>query len=206
MRLIKQSFKYKYFKQRTIINFLNFLIMKRLLFLLLGFLALSFPILAQEMVSDEGPAEILTLKKGNIPAPVIKAAEQLFEGNTQIAWGVFPYELKNYGWVVNTDYNEPINHYEIQFKAKDGSDVFAVFESTGELIASRIVRKNAPVPPDIMKSIEKGEYKDWKITGDVMLIKNTQKKTVEHYAVKLAKGNLNKTLYFTVKGEPLANK
>jgi hypothetical protein len=180
--------------------------MKRVLFLLLGFLALSFPILAQDMVSDEGPAELLTLKKGNIPAPVIKAAEQLFEGNIQVAWGVFPYELKNYGWEVNKDYNEPIEHYEIQFKGKDGSDIYAVFESTGELISSRIVNKNAPVPQAIVKTIEKSEYKDWKITGDVMLIKNTQKKTVEHYAVKLTKGNMKKTLYFTTKGDVLTNK
>jgi hypothetical protein len=180
--------------------------MKRLLFLLLGFLVLSFPILAQGLVSDEGPAEYLMLKKGNIPPQVLKAAEQLFEGNTQVAWGVFPYELKNYGWEVNKDYNEPIEHYEIQFKSKDGSDIYAVFESTGELISSRIVNKNAPVPQAVVKALEKSEYKDWKIAGDVELIKNTQKKVVEHYAVKLTKGNMKKTLYFTTKGDLLANK
>ncbi|MCX6332867.1 MAG: hypothetical protein NT092_01005 [Bacteroidia bacterium] len=180
--------------------------MKKSLFLILGFLALTFPILAQELVPEEMPNEILTLKKGNIPAPVIKAAEQLFEGNSQIAWGVFPYELKNYGWVVNSEYNEPIDHYEIQFKGKDGSDIFAVFESTGELISSRIIHKNAPVPPAIMKSIENSEYKDWEIASDLILIKNTQKKVVEHYAVKLTKVNMKKTLYFTTKGDVLINK
>jgi hypothetical protein len=180
--------------------------MKKSLFLLLGFLALTFPILAQEVVSEEVPAEQLTLKKGNIPAPVAKAAEQLFEGSTQIAWGAFPYELKNYGWAVNKEYNEPIDHYEIQFKGKDGSDIYAVFESTGELISDRIVHKNAPVPAAIMKSIENSEYKNWKITGDVELIKNTQKKVVEHYAVKLTNGNKKKTLYFTTKGDVLTNK
>ena len=180
--------------------------MKKLLFLASAFLVLTFPILAQDLVSEEVPTEFLTLKKGNIPPAVIKAAEQLFEGNTQIAWGFFPYELKNYGWVVNKEYNEPIDHYEIQFKGKDGSDIFAVFESTGEFISSRVVNKKAPVPPDIMRSIEKSNYKDWKIIGDVMLIKNNQKKTVEHYAVKLEKGNMKKTLYFTKKGEVLTNK
>ena len=180
--------------------------MKKLVFLLLGFLVLSFPVLAQELVSDEGPAEHLTLKKGNIPAPVIKAAEQLFEGNTQVAWGVFPYELRNYGWVANKEYNEPIDHYEIQFKGKDGSDIYAVFESTGELISDRIIHKNAPVPTAIMKSIENSEYKNWKIAGDVELIKNTQKRVVEHYAVKLIDGSKKKTLYFTTKGDVLTNK
>ena len=178
--------------------------MKKLLFLILGMLVLTFPILAQE--SEQVPEEFLTLKKGNIPPAVIKAAEQLFQGNTQVAWGAFPYELKNYGWVVNKDYNEPINHYEIQFKAKDGSDVFSVFESTGELISSRIINKQAPVPPAILKAIEGGENKDWKIVGDVMKIKHNQKNTVEHYAVTLSKGNMKKVLYFTIKGEVLTNK
>lgn len=177
--------------------------MKKSLFLLLGFAVLTFPILAQ--VAEEVPSEFLILKKGNIPLPVLKAAEQLFQGNTQVAWGVFPYELKNYGWVVDKEYNEPINHYQIRFKAKDGSDIDAVFESTGELISSRIKNKNAPVPPAILKALDAGAYKDWKIVGDVMKINNNQKKVVEHYAVKLSKGNMTKNLYFTIKGEVLTN-
>jgi hypothetical protein len=177
--------------------------MKKSLFLLLGLLVLSFPILAQE--SEQVPSEFLTLKKGNIPAPVLKAAEQLFQGNTQLAWGVFPYELKNYGWVVDKEYKEPINHYQIRFKASDGSDIDAVFESTGELISSRIINKKAPVPPAILKALESGAYKDWKIVGDVMKIKNNQKKVVEHFAVKLSKGNMTKNMYFTINGEVLPN-
>jgi hypothetical protein len=178
--------------------------MKKSLFLLLGFLMLALPILAQE--TEEVPSEFLTLKKGNIPPAVLKAADQLFKGNTQVAWGVFPYELKNYGWVVNKDYNEPINHYELQFKGHDGSDIFAVFESTGELISSRIINNKAPVPPVIMKAIENGEYKDWKIVGDVARINHSQKKTVEHYAVRVEKGNMKKTIYYTLRGEPLTIK
>ena len=110
--------------------------MKRLILLITVLSGLIFPIIAQT-VTEEEPIESLTLKKGNIPAPVLKAAEQLFEGNTQIAWGTSPYELKDYGWSVNKEYNEPINHYEIQLKGKDGSDIYAVFESTGELLNAR---------------------------------------------------------------------
>jgi hypothetical protein len=90
--------------------------MKRALLLLMALLGLAFPIIAQT-ISDEDPVETLSLKKGNIPAPVLKAAEQLFQGNTQVAWGSFPYELKDYGWAVNKEYDEPIDHYEIKFKA-----------------------------------------------------------------------------------------
>lgn len=176
--------------------------MKKLI-LLLGFVVLAFPVLAQ--MSDDTPQDFLILKKGNIPTQVQIAAEKLFQGDTQVAWGTFPYELKNYGWVVNKDYNEPIDHYEVKFKASNGSDIYAVFESTGELISTKIINKNAPVPPAIMKAISDGKYKDWQIVGDILLIKNTQKKVVEHYAVTLKKGDMTKHLYFTVKGEELPN-
>jgi len=176
--------------------------MKKLI-LLLGLVVLAFPVLAQ--MSDDAPQDFLILKKGNIPLPVQAAADKLFKGDTQVAWGTFPYELKNYGWVVNKDYNEPIDHYEVKFKASNGSDIYAVFESTGELISTKIINKNAPVPPAIMKAITDGKYKDWQIAGDVMQIKNTQKKVVEHYAIKLKKGDMTKHLYFTVKGEELPN-
>lgn len=175
--------------------------MKKLQFLVLAFLVFSIPVLAQELVTEEVPMENLTFKKGNIPPEILKSADQLFQGSIQKGWGVFPYELKSYGWSVNRDYNEPIDHYEIKMTGKDGSDIFAVFESTGELISCKVINKNAAPPKPILAAIEKGEYKDWKIVGDVLLIKNTQKKTVEHYAVKLEKGNQKKTLYFTTKGE-----
>jgi hypothetical protein len=179
--------------------------MKKMLFSLMFFLVLMFPLLAQE-VSEDVPEESLTLKKGNIPPDVIKSADQLFKGSTQLKWGVFPYELKDYGWTVNKEYNEPIDHYEVYLKTSDGSDVYAVFESTGELIRYRLINKSAPVPPDIMKSVQKSQYKDWKVVGSIEKVTSNQKKIAEHFIVKLEKGNQKKNLYFTNKGDILNNK
>jgi hypothetical protein len=180
--------------------------MKKSLFFILAFLAFAFPIMAQEMVTEEVPEENLTLKKANLPAAVVTAADKLFEGSTQIAWGTFPYQLKDYGWVVDKDYKGPIDRYEIRLTTKDGSVVNAVFESNGELVSYNLIRKNSPVPDAILVSLEKDQYKGWKIVGDVMRITNNQKKIVDHYAVKLQNGNMKKTIYFTVKGEELINK
>lgn len=179
--------------------------MKKLLFFIAVLFGFMFPILAQDMAVEE-PLESLTLKKGNIPEPVQKAAEQLFEGNTQVAWGAFPYELKDYGWSANKEFNEPIDHYEIRFKAKDGSDIFAVFESTGELIKCKIINKDATVPVKIRSAIANSEYKDWKITGDIMQIKSTQKKVQEHFVITLVKDKMRKTLYYSPDGNLLAVK
>jgi hypothetical protein len=179
--------------------------MKKSLFLITLFLVFMYPVIAQvgADLTESVPEESLTLKKGNIPPQIIKAADELFRGGSQVEWGVFPYELKDYGWLVNKEYNDPIDHYEIHLKTSDGSDAYVVFESTGELISYRVSKKNAPVPASIMASIMKSPYKDWKISSDVMLIKNNQKKVSEHYAIRLANGNQKKTLYFNLMGDIL---
>lgn len=180
--------------------------MKKSLFSLIFFLVAFFPLVAQESMNEEVPEGSLTLKKGNIPPAVLKSAEEIFKEHTQVKWGVFPYELKDYGWVVNKDYNEPIDHYEVFMKTKDGTDVDAVFESTGELIRYKTVNKNAAVPLAIMNAIAKSPYKDWKVVKGVEKITNNQKKVVEHYTVKVEKGNQKKNLYYTLNGDLLTNK
>jgi hypothetical protein len=179
--------------------------MKKLLFSLMVALAAFYPVFSQQ-VTEEVPEESLTLKKGNIPPAVVKAAQDLFQGSTQIKWGVFPYELKDYGWVVNKNYNEPIDHYEIYLKTKNGGDVFAVLESTGELIRYRMIDKNASLPSPILKAIAKTGYKDWKIAGDTEKVTSSQKKVDDHYIVRLEKGGQKKTLYYTLKGEEVTNR
>jgi hypothetical protein len=180
--------------------------MKKFLISSVFFLAVFFPLVAQELISEDLPQETLTLKKGNLPPAVLKAAEELFKGNTQVQWGVFPYELKDYGWVVNKDYNEPIDHYEISMKAKDGSDVYAVFEANGELIRYRMVHKSEALPAKVLNAIAKTEYKDWKLVGGTEIVKSNQKKIVDHYIVKMENGNKKKNLYYTFNGDMLINK
>jgi hypothetical protein len=157
-------------------------------------------------VSEGVQLENLSLKKGNIPPAVLKAADDLFKGSSQINWGVFPYELKDYGWIRDPDYNQPIDHYEIHMHTSDGSEVYAIFESSGELIRYRMSKKNANLPSAITTAIARSEYKDWQIIEDTEVIKSSQKKVVDHYSVKLEKGNDRKVLYFTMNGAEIANK
>ena len=180
--------------------------MKKLLSFVLFFALVLFPAIAQQEVTEEIPVEFLILKKGNIPPAVLKTADEIFKGNTQVQWGIFPYELKDYGWVVNKDYNEPIDHYEILMKSKDGVDIYAVFESTGELIRYRSVNKNAAIPAKVLAAIAQTSYKDWKVVSGSEVVKNNQKKVIEHYAVRLENMGKKKTLYYTVNGDMLTNK
>lgn len=181
--------------------------MKRVLFVLTAFLVFVLPALPQgNDESEEVPVSMLTMKKGNIPPAVIKAAENIFKGSTQTKFGVFPNEFKNYGWEANKNYNEPIDHYEVILKTSNGAEADAVFESTGELIRYKLTDKNAALPEPVLKAIGKTEYKDWKMTGDTEIIKSSQKKVVDHYVVRFEKDSKKKTVYYTMSGDVVSNK
>ncbi len=177
--------------------------MKKFLFFAMILLAFAFPSLAQDQGEDV-PMEQLTLKKGNIPPAVVKAAEDLFKG-TQLKWGAFPFELKQYGWEKNSDYNEPIDHYEVYLKTKDGNEVYAVFEATGQLIRYREIDKDMALPLPVLKAIANSEYKNWKIGQGTEIVKTEQNKTVDHFIVKVQNGKQKKTLYYSAAGEQLTN-
>ncbi len=175
--------------------------MKKLMFLFLSIMVPAFPILAQTMV----PLERLTLTKDEMPKAIIEAANKLFEGNTQIAWGKFPYELKEYGWAVDPDQSKPIDHYEIQIKVGDGFNIYAVLDSNGELLRFKEVKKNAVPPRSVLIALENSKYKDWKIVGDVMHVKYNKNDAEEHISLNLRKGNKTKNVTFKVDGIELNN-
>ena len=179
--------------------------MKKLVFLFMAFLVSAFPIMAQNMISVDVPVEKLDLSKKKIPTAIVNAADKLFEGNTQVAWGKFPYELKKYGWAVEQQGSTPIDHYEIQIKAKNGSDIFAVLDSKGELLRYKIVEKNVAPPKSVLTALENSKYKDWKIVGDVMHIKYRQNDVDEQISLNLKKGNRTKNVTFKVDGIELEN-
>ena len=180
--------------------------MKKFLFFALILFAFAYPSQAQERdLTEDVPLEQLTLKKGNIPPAVVKAAEELFKGKTQLKYGVFPYELKKYGWEPASDYNEPIDHYEVYLRGADGNDVYAVFESNGDLIRYREIDKKVALPLPILKAIANSPYKGWKVNEGTEIVKSVQNKVVDHYIVRLQNGRQRKVLYYTEKGEQLTN-
>jgi hypothetical protein len=66
-------------------------------------------------------------------------------------------------------------------KTKDGDDVFAVFESNGDLIRYRMVHKNEALPANILNAIAKTEYKDWKLVGGTEIVKANRKNSGSLY-------------------------
>jgi hypothetical protein len=183
--------------------------MKKLLISLLAFSGFLFPLLAQvdhdQRENDVIPVESLTLKKEQIPDAIVKAVINDFATGQAFRWGKFPYALEKYGWVVNQDeIGEKPDHYEVNIKAKDGSDVYAVYTPDGTIIESRTIRKNASLPTSVQEALAKSQYKDWTVVGDKELIKyfNTRKDVEAHYRVTVEKNNVKKSISFNYK-EPV---
>jgi hypothetical protein len=184
--------------------------MKKLVLSILAFTGFLFPLLAQvdhdQRDNEILPVESLTLKKDQIPAAIVKAVNDDFATGQPFRWGKFPYILEKYGWVVAKDAeNQKPDRYEVNIKAHDGSDVYAVYGSDGTIIQSRIVRKNAPMPANVMQALEKSQYKGWNVVGDKELIKyfNSKADVEEHFRITVEKNNVKKTISFNYK-EPAA--
>jgi len=177
--------------------------MKKLLVSVLAFLGFLFPLLAQVdhdyRLNDIIPVESLTLKKDQIPPAIVQAVNKDFSTGQAVTWGKFPYTLENYGWVVNPDAaGEKPDHYEVFIKAKDGSDVYAVYAANGTIIQSRSLYKNIALPAVVKDRLAKSQYKDWTIVGDKEIIKylNDEKDVIQHFRVTVEKNNVKRSISF----------
>jgi len=180
--------------------------MKKLIVTLLAFTGFLFPLLAQvdhdQRENEIIPNESLTLKKEQIPTAIVKAVQQDFATGQAFTWGKFPYVLEKYGWIVAADaVNQKPDRYEVNIKAHDGSDIYAIYSPDGTIIQSRIIRKNAALPSNVIQALGKSQYKDWKVVGDKELIRyyNTKKDVEEHYRITVEKNNVKKTISFNYK-------
>ncbi len=177
--------------------------MKKFLISILALSGFLFPLLAQvdhdTRETDIIPVESLTLKKEQIPQAIVKAVTVDFATGQPVTWGKFPFNLENYGWVVNKDMaGEKPDHYEVLIKAKDGSDVYAVYKADGTILESRSVYKNIPVPAEVSAKLAKSQYKDWSVVGDKEMIKyyKDKKNVEEHFRLTLQKGNVKRSVSF----------
>ena len=63
-----------------------------------------------------------------------------------------------------------LDRYEVTFKNEKGNDLQAIYAANGDLIESREMSENVPVPQYIIAELSKSKYKDWKIVGNKEII------------------------------------
>jgi hypothetical protein len=177
--------------------------MKKLLITCLALMAFVIPSIAQVdhdyNPNDLIPASGTVLKKNNIPTTVVKAAQRDFNIDDTLTWTKFPYAIHEYGWVYDKGASDiKPDRYEVNMKSQEGNDLFAVYSADGNLIASRELLRNVPVPPSVRESLSKSKYNDWKIVGDEELIRyyHDKNSVEQHFRLTVEKGNAKRSISF----------
>jgi hypothetical protein len=183
--------------------------MKKRLMTFAALLGLVLPSIAQVdhdyNVNDREPLTTETLKKENVPAAVLKAVSVQFDKNNPLTWSKFPYALKEYGWVYDIGAaNLKLDRYEVTMKTDKGNDLWAVYNADGELIESREMSKDVPIPRSVMDEFLKSQYKDWKIVGNKEIIRfyhdHNNSSVEQHFRITVEKDNVKRSISFNWEG------
>lgn len=179
--------------------------MKKFLISVFALCGLLFPLLAQVdhdyNPNDRVPIVNTTITKEQVPAAVVKAVNTQFDKNNVLTWSKFPFALKEYGWVYDQGASDiKLNRYEVTMKTNSGDELWAVYGADGVLVETRETFKNSAIPPSVMESLAKSQYKDWAIIGDKEVIRyyhDADYTSVEqHYRLTVQKDNVKRSISF----------
>jgi hypothetical protein len=187
--------------------------MKKLVIAGVIFMALSFQMMAQVdhdyNPKDVMPATGVVIPSSQVPQSVLQAMKVDFNLADPQTWTKFPYAIKEYGWVYDADATgvKP-DRYEVSMKTDNGSDLFAVYSNDGNLIATREVLMNKPLPESIKEKLAKSAYKDWAVVGDKEIIKYYYDKNSvdQHFRITVEKNNVKRTISFNYEAKAAIKK
>ena len=183
--------------------------MKKLFFTCLISLALVIPSLAQVdhdyNANDREPIVKATILKEQVPEAVRKAVSTQFDKNNPLTWSKFPYALKEYGWVYDVGAADlKLDRYEVTMKTSEGNDLWAVYAANGDLIETREMSVNVPVPAYIREELANSKYKDWNIVGNKEIIRyyhdHNNSSVEQHLRLTVEKDNVKRSISFNFQG------
>jgi hypothetical protein len=190
--------------QNNIINE-NQAVMKKLFATFCSLITFVLPSIAQVDHDfsdwDRAPVVTVNISKDQVPAAVVNSVNTQFSKNKPVTWSKFPYALKTYGWVYDVRAEKQnLDHYAIRMKTEKGNDLWAVFTNKGELIESREMSENIPVPASVKDAYLKSKYKDWKIVGNKEIIRfyNDQNNSnvEQHFRITVEKDGIKRSISF----------
>jgi hypothetical protein len=179
--------------------------MKKLLVTCLTLMGFVFPILAQVShdynPNDREPVANKSIVKDEVPAAVLKAFSTQFDVNKPATWSKFPYALKEYGWVYDVGAADlDLGRYEVTLKTDNGNELWAVYNADGDLIETREMSTNVPVPGYVYEELQNSQYKDWRIVGNKEIIKyfheHNNSSVEQHFRVTVEKDNVKRSISF----------
>lgn len=154
---------------------------------------------------ESEPIVSAKLDKSEVPAAVVNAVDTHFDRNNPTTWTRFPASLNEYGWVYDFGGEEIIERYEVTMKTDRGSDLWAIYSSSGELLQTREVLTNRSIPKDIMDQFLASQYNDWNIVGNREIVKfyndnnRDRTKIAQDFRLTVEKDGVRKNLSFNWK-------
>lgn len=143
-----------------------------------------------------------TITKDQVPAAVQKAVNTQFKLDNPITWCKFPYALKEYGWVYDVGASDiQLDHFQVTMKTDNGNELQAIYTSDGNLVETREMSTNVPIPADIMAEFQNSQYKDWRIVGNREIIRfyhdyNNVNSVEQHFRITVEKDNVRRSISF----------
>jgi hypothetical protein len=183
--------------------------MKRLLFTcsaLVGFVLASFAQVSHDFnPNDREPVINATITKDQVPAAILKSLNVQFAKDNPLTWSKFPYALKEYGWVYDVGAaNIKLDRYQVTMKTTSGADLQAIYTADGNLVETREMSTNVPIPPDVMAAFQKSQYKDWAIVGNKELIRfyhdHNNNSVEQHFRITVEKDKVRRSISFNYQG------
>ncbi|MCE5347396.1 MAG: hypothetical protein LLG13_14075 [Bacteroidales bacterium] len=183
--------------------------MKKLLFSCLALVGFMLPSLAQVShdynPNDREPVVNIKIAKDKVPEAVLKAVSNQFAADNPLSWSKFPYALKEYGWVYDIGASDvKLERYEVEMKTDKGDDLWALYSAKGELIETREMSKNVPVPRSVMNEFLKSQYKDWTIVGNKEIIRfyhdHNNSSVEQHFRITVEKDGVKRSISFNWQG------
>jgi hypothetical protein len=158
--------------------------------------------------SDVEPVITTTIAKDMVPPAIVQAVDRQFSENNPVSWSRFPYALKEYGWVydIGAD-NIDLDRFEVAMKTDKGNDLWAVYTKEGELVETREVSSNIPIPASVMGKFLKSQYKNWQVVGNKEIIRFyhdhiINKSHVEqHFRITVEKNGVKRSISFNWEGD-----
>jgi hypothetical protein len=117
------------------------------------------------------PIVTATIERNEVPSAIVQAVNTRFDKNNPLTWSKFPYQLKDYGWVYDFGSSDDPIQYEVTMKTSNGHDLWASYDANGNLVETREMSMDIPVPRYIQEAIYDSPYKDWRIIGDKEIVR-----------------------------------
>jgi hypothetical protein len=183
--------------------------MKKLLTTCLALLGFVLPSLAQVShdfnPNDREPVITTTITKDQVPAAILKAVNVQFSKDNPLTWSRFPYALKEYGWVYDVGAASlKLDRFQVTMKTNTGNDLQAIYTTDGQLVETREMSTNVPIPPNVMAEFSKSQYKDWKIVGNKEIIRfyhdRNNSSVEQHFRITVEKDNVRRSISFNWQG------